>query len=174
MKLNVVERSILANLNRVRASLTSDDDEKRHFESAAEAFEGGFEREYAEYLKVGADDDTLSEDDCKEVVEILEMYDYIRIQHESLKGNRDPNDFVFPGFDSHRNLEGRMRAYCVFLRKNEVHPDIPLESHNFNSHASMLDAYRRMLEVYRATRTSPKYDLTLDQIDQILDARYLR
>lgn len=130
------------------------------------ALEEGYALQYSwmtEYLY-----DELSEDDCREVINILDMYRVITFGLTKLPENdeiRNHHLAKFPGFDG--NNETHQMAYARYFiidldRFSELRQD---EYPYFNSHCPMLDTYRRMLERWETLRD--KFKLSREDIASI-------
>lgn len=115
--------------------------------------------------------DELSEDECREVIDILDMYRAITFGLNKLKDDDELHNHhlaKFSGFDG--NNESRQMAYTRYFivdldRFSELkHSDYP----NFNSHCPMLDTYRRMLQKWKPL--SNKFELSRNEITTVLGA----
>jgi uncharacterized protein len=116
-------------------------------------------------------DDELSEADCREVLEILDMF---RAIHYGL-ADLDPNDALqkhgnakFSGFDG--NHEGKQMAYAHYFivdlgRFSELKTS---EYPGFNSHWPTLETYRSMLVVWKEISTPSRFKLSRGQLQTIL------
>jgi uncharacterized protein YfbU (UPF0304 family) len=115
--------------------------------------------------------DELSEADCREVLDILDMYRAITFALEGINKDdelRKHHLAKFPGFDG--NNETHHMAYARYFivdlnRFSELRQD---EYPYFNSHCPMLDIYRAMLDRWRPIKD--KFKLSRDQIAAILGA----
>jgi uncharacterized protein len=113
--------------------------------------------------------DGLSEDECKEVLDIMDMYQSINFSWSRLNPDKEkPEEIRFKGFDG--NNEGALRNYVEYfiieldryeeLKHGQSHP-------RFNSHTIMLPQYKKQLEIWKAFN----FDLTAEQISLILDLK---
>jgi len=115
--------------------------------------------------------DELSEQDCREVLDILDMYSAITHSVESLPADdelRKHHLAKFPGFDG--NNETHHMAYARYFivdldRYSELRQD---DYPYFNSHCPMLGRYREMLDRWRPLK--PAFKLSRDQLATILGA----
>lgn len=117
--------------------------------------------------------------EVKEVVDILEMWEFIEEGHEALgppdrkRVETEAKPFgshvKFTGFDG--NYEGRWMSIACFL-VDDMKRFSRFKGRDMNSHGSPpLDAYRRMLAVWEPIRaTLDGKPLTADQIIQLLNA----
>lgn len=178
MALTVTERRILANQYRILAALTKNDHERTSYEEKVEALESGYE------LHFGDDnfsDEVMTEAACKEVLNILSMYEDLFFSFRRLtdKSGIDATDVVFSGFDG--NNETTEMGYAQFFcerfdggrRFKEMRAAAGFE---FNSHAVRLPRYRAMLREHKAVREGNRsvgnYEpLTNPEIQRILAAR---
>lgn len=116
--------------------------------------------------------DEMSEDETKEVLDILEMHRAITWSVADFSKNTDiSSKYFFRGFDG--NEESAQLSYCHYfivnldryqeLIQNKEYPD-------FNSHCTMLPKYRRMLAVWKAEKEPYDLKLSLAQIEKIWSA----
>ena len=132
------------------------------------AIEGGYSLHYSDLSESFSPE--LSLDDCREVLDILDMYRAINYSHERLGENSPFNEdqIKFPGFDG--NNESRQHSYIRYfildlgrfdeLRGERKFPD-------FNSHRKMLPQYRGMLEVWKGRDAKDPY-LNAESIQELL------
>ena len=113
--------------------------------------------------------DELSEEQCKEVLDILDMYRAITFGLRDLDDGdalRGHHRAKFIGFDG--NNEGQLMAYVryfiVDLDRYEELKEGKLPS--FNSHTPMLSTYRSMLKSWKSN--AKKFELSRDDIAAIL------
>ena len=175
MKLSRVERCLLANQYRILELL--DKHERDGYAIRREALEQGYELEFAGVFSQ-IHTDVLSEDDCREVMDILDMYTHLRRSFDAL-GPSDrlgisEGDLRFPGFDG--NHEGFHLAYARHLGKTDRWSNLlGDEGNDLNSHVPTLEMYRRMLDVYRGLESRSARleikDLANDEIMRIVAAR---
>ena len=133
--------------------------------------EGGYELHYSE-LNVATTERKLSEEACGEVMDILDMYRALNDSFNRLKDKEgiEKSRIQFDGFDGN-NPTGRL-DYARFLVLTQGRWQEVLEGRSgfdLNSHSSVIEMYRRMLDVWNDL--GKKFDLTRDEIKQILDAR---
>ena len=94
----------------------------------------------------------LIEDECREVIDIMEMYHAMQESNKMLsedeRKNVDQRRLEFLGFDI--ATEAQLVNYVRFLVDSEgLYPQFEKGDHHFNSHVPMLDKYRRMLTTWR-------------------------
>ncbi len=115
--------------------------------------------------------DGLSSEECKEVLDILDMYSCIKRCYENLedKTGIDERKTVFNGFDG--NNETAQMSYARYfmhdldryneLQKEGPHPD-------YNTHFPTLERYRRKL--ITLSSFEDKYNMTKDELIQLLES----
>lgn len=141
-------------------------DEANYYSKNRKALEYGFELHYS-WLTENLSDG-LTPEECKEVLDILDMYRSITfswLNHNS--GVELPNNIKFKGFDG--NNESALRNYVqYFIIDLERFEELKYSQSfpSFNRHIRMLEQYRRQLKVWR----NFDFDLTREQIALILEA----
>lgn len=188
--MRTIDRQVLSLLHRILARVLPadandvDGDLEYQLERAM-ILEEGFAGEYG--LEVAGLRTELSKRDCDRVSDILQMFRIITFSIEHLGKDGTSVDeklafqLKFQGFDHNDSLEGHMATYVEYQmrddRWSELKPQVE-RSDDGNSHARMLDTYMRMLAEYRRvidsrTRGFDRFDylLTLDELQQIADAR---
>lgn len=141
-------------------------EEADYYARNRKALENGYELHYS-WLTENISDG-LSEEECKEVLDILDMYRSITFSWQRLhEGEELPEKLKFRGFDGNNEtaLMGYVQYFVIDLERfdeltyGKEHP-------YFNSHCTMLDKYRRMLSVWKQY----DFDLTEDQIASVMEA----
>ena len=168
MKLTRIERLVLANQYKILEALYPE--EADYYKEAREIVEHGFELQYSWISENVYDDkDTLSSEECKEVIDILEMFDNLRYSYEQLKDKDgiEEHSIKFQGFDGNDNLEGKYMSYARFFCESGGGRFEKISKGDFyNSHSLSLDMYRRMLGEYR--KSKKKSELTKEEILNII------
>lgn len=152
--LNVKERLNYYLLLQILRKL-SDDTETVYFDKQIEVLTNGYALHYDELFGLICGDE-VSVTECKEVLDILEMYSSIIRSYNKL--NKSAFDYAciaFPGFDG--NTETKQLAYANFFiytlnRYEEIQTN--LRSGDLNSHESFLDIYRAMLAKWNEMKDS--------------------
>lgn len=167
MELSKKER--LAFIYQLRALEALYPDEAAEMANHRTALENGYALHYdwmTEQLSDG-----LSEEECREVLDVLDMYRAITFSLSKLVDDdplRSHHSAKFRGFDG--NNEGSRRSYVRYfiidLERYEELKDGDYPS--FNSHTPMIDRYKRMLEAWRPYRSN--FELSRPQISSILEA----
>ncbi|CAH8216329.1 MULTISPECIES: YfbU family protein [Vibrio] len=113
----------------------------------------------------------LTEAECREVIDILEMYHAMQESHKMLADcdgkEVDQRRLQFLGFDIAR--EAQLVHYVRFLVDSEgLYKQFDKADHHFNSQMPMLDKYRRMLTTWR--NCPRQYHLSAAEFKQIFNA----
>jgi uncharacterized protein YfbU (UPF0304 family) len=188
--IRIIDRQVLSLLHRILARVLPEDandvDGDLEYQlERAKILEEGFAGEY--WLEVAGFSTELSKRDCGRVSDILQMFRIITFSIDHLEKDGTPVDeklafwLEFQGFDHNDALEGHMATYVEYQmrddRWSELKPQVERNDRG-NSHGRMLDTYMRMLTEYRRVmdgrqRGFDRYDylLTLDELQQIADAR---
>lgn len=160
------DRLIIANQLKVLEKLYPD--EAKDYSLHRKAIEDGYKLHYS-WLTDRLYDE-MSEEDCKEVLDILEMYRAITFSYQRAKDKEglDESEIKFHGFDG--NEECKQFGYAMYfiidlgrydeLRGKAEYPD--LNSHGFIT----LSQYRKMLKIWKSYKD--KHLLTIAQIKELL------
>lgn len=172
MKLSKVERWLLSQQLMILEYVAEAAGDKEGLEGATlarEAIESGWEAEYDQYTSYL--DGGLSEEGCREVVQVLDMYRALTFGYDELKDKAgiEQSDVTFIGFDGNNETPQMAYARYVCERKGLFTEHEAARKVGFNSHYPVLDSYRRMLSKWREFGES--HDLTSDQIKAIVEAR---
>ncbi len=169
LKLSRVERWILSNQYRILETLYPGD--AKHFAHQREALESGYALEYEWMAQhIYEEKDTLSVEDCREVIQVLDMFTALQRSYAALddKASLKESDVMLRGWDG--NNETAHMAYArhccemdggrfTDLKRNET----------FNSHMPSVARYHAMLGVWKVF--DRPHELTREQMAQILSAR---
>jgi uncharacterized protein YfbU (UPF0304 family) len=173
MQLSLETRWILTNQYRLLERLDPDaGDECRQ---AIRILEHGYELEYSALTESFLD--PMSEDECLEVYDILDMHRQLCVSYDNLadKSGLDENAISFRGFDG--NNETTAFVYARFLIGDlGKWTELAGAGDHLNSHAPVIDGYRRMLEVWRQLRagrdTLGRSPLTAEEMKRISQAAW--
>ena len=115
--------------------------------------------------------DEMSEEDCQEVLNILDMYRAITFSLQKIDGCDDLEDHrlaKFKGFDG--NNEGQRMDYVrYFIVELERYDELKQgKLPTFNSHTRMLPTYQKMLERWGEVERS--FEMSREQIAFVLGA----
>jgi uncharacterized protein YfbU (UPF0304 family) len=166
MKLTRVERWMLANQCRILEALNPE--EADVWAGRREALENGYELDYEWIAQdVYKDDDTLTADECREVITILEMHRHMKWSFAKLpdKTRTTARLVAFGGFDG--NNETKQMVYAKYLRDQGKWKELELGD-DFNSHQPMLETSRLMVNAWEAS--ADKHNLSADDLDRIATA----
>lgn len=168
MDISNVQRLILSNQYKIMTFLDPDNAERyRRYQTIIERGFGlqmnELERDFTE----------LSEETCRTIINIMEMYHALQISNINLrdylkeKADIDERRLNFLGFDA--ATESRYLSYVRFLVNTEGrYTHFDSGSHGFNSQTPMWDKYQRMLAIWQACPR--QYHLCAVEIVQILNA----
>ena len=164
MKLTKLERWMLSNQYLTLEKV--DPDNAENYAYARTAIENGYEREY-DLLIPHIFDETVSEDDCPEVRDTLEMFSRLQRSYADLedKSGIDRDELEFPGYDGN-NETGHM-AYARYVCDApgmQNYEDLR-HGQGFNSHMESRSRYGGMLRVWREMKG--KYPLDKDTIGRV-------
>lgn len=168
MKLSKVERLMLVNQYLILEKLYPD--EQEFYANNRKAVEEGFELHYSD-LFTGFSDETLTEEECREVLDILSMFRSITFSYEGLEDKEGIKEYYikFDGFDLNDEYEGRRVIYARYFI-NDLDRFEELKYGNkyadCNSHSLRMDRYRQMLS--RWNMMDNKYELSKNDIIKII------
>lgn len=168
MEMTNAQRLILSNQYYIMSKLAPENADK--YRRLQMIIERGYCLQMRELNK---DFGEVSEDECKQVLEIMEMYHALQesfnLEDCRCDGAKDIDQrrLQFLGFDI--ITEAKLVNYVRFLTNDEgLYPQFPKNEHQFNSHVPMLDKYLRMLTIWRACPRH--YHLSCSEIQQIITA----
>lgn len=167
MKLSKKERLSFIYQLRILEALYPE--EADHYAKSRTALEEGYSLHYAWLVDHLYDD--LTEEQCREVLSILDMYRAITFSLAKLEKSDALNSHhlaKFVGFDG--NNETHLMSYARYFivdldRFSELKYD---EYPYFNSHCPMLGTYRKMLELWSSVGKG--YELSREQLAVLLGA----
>ena len=170
MKLTKQERIGLIHQHRIIQRLYPD--EVTDNENAIEILINGYEYLYDElYGCVYDGEDTMSEEECKEVWDTLSMFESIdRTIKDMGAKHYDGMGTKFFGYDG--NNEGKFLGFAEFtVTKWRRFSHLPLEKDNyFNSHTPARNTYGNMLSVWKKIDVAERYPMSQENLDKVLDA----
>lgn len=113
----------------------------------------------------------LNNDQCREIIEIMEMYHAMQESNKILNDNErqqvDQRRLEFLGFDL--ATEAQQVHYVRFLTSSEgLYSQFDQQQHHFNSQIPMLAKYRRMLSTWK--NCPRQYHLSAAEFKQIFSA----
>lgn len=167
MDLSEKDRLVIANQLKILEKLYPE--EADYYARHRKAVEEGYKLHYRWLTENFFEE--MSEEECREVLDILTMYRVITFSQQQLpEGSGISKDDVrFPGFDG--NNEIKQYSYTQYFvinldRYSELLGDV--EYPDFNSHTEMLPTYRRMLRAWK--ELPDQHELSAEQIKHILEA----
>lgn len=134
-----IERIILLNQFRILNSISNTGE----FDRQVEILEEGYEREYDEVL---CQYNPLSKEDCKFVVDVLQMYRCIYDYKKHHPSDKDVADHPYSTYRGFQRAE--LSKYAAFLRKREEFPESLNEWDGKNPHWNMEIHYEPMVEAF--------------------------
>jgi uncharacterized protein YfbU (UPF0304 family) len=168
VKLSRTERWILSNQFYILEKLSSDPNDAEFYKRAQNVINNGYELHYGWISQHIYDEPhIMSEEECKEVIDILTMFDALKQSYNGLTDKTSINEhrMKFQGFSG--NDETKQMGYARFFCIEDDHPRFAdlNQGDNFNSHFPALERYRRMLTEWEIS--SDKYSLTKEDIIRI-------
>lgn len=170
MELTRKDRLFLVNQYKILEKL--DPELSDYYSKTIEILENGYEYLYdfgIEHIHDGSD--VMSEAECKEVWETMDMFDSIdRSLQDIPEADIDRTFASFKGYDGNR--EGKFLGFSEFTvnrDKRFTYLKLPKENY-FNSHMPMRDIYARMLAEWRKIPPAQRYQMRKEKITSILDA----
>lgn len=164
MEMTNAQRLILSNQYKMMTLLDPDNAER--YRRLQTIIERGYGLQMRE---LDHDFGELSEETCRTVIDILEMYHALAVSRGNLNTPQDIDErrVTFLGFDV--ATEARLLAYVRFLVNVEGrYTDFDAGTHGFNSQTPMWDKYQRMLNAWHACPR--QYHLSSNEINQIINA----
>ena len=175
MSLSLKDRWILSNQLRILEHLIGGD-EAGALAYSREAIENGYEMEYdwgIEYIYK----DTMSEPECKEVLDILEMFEWLESSYDALPDKTGveawEGEVEFHGWDG--NNEGRQLGYARHFCEGRHRYERLGHRAYMNSHMPTLERSRAMLKEfqpmwYEKVHGTYQYDLSKEELIKVLNA----
>ena len=159
MELTKKERVIISNQLKILEKLYPD--EADEYANRRKAIDQGFKIYY-----IDIDDQELSIEACREVMDILNMYRAIINSYKKImdKKELDYDSIKFSGFDG--NNETKQFSFTRYLIHDLGYYQDLLTSPDLNSHWPIIDRYRRMLEIWKSY--PDQESLTKAQIKELL------
>ncbi|MGF1755790.1 YfbU family protein [Vibrio makurazakiensis] len=166
MEMTNAQRLILSNQYHLMSQMDPENSDK--YQRLQTIVERGYELQMKELNKEFG---CLSEAECREVIDIMEMYHAMQESNKMLadseRNDVDQRRLQFLGFDI--ASEGQAVNYVRFLVDSEsLYPQFDKADHHFNSQMPMLDKYRRMLTTWR--NCPRQYHLCATELSQVFNA----
>lgn len=167
MELTKKERLSLINQYRILEQL--DAKSADHYHRLITILKNGYELHYSDLDNFIAE--PMSEEQCREVLDVLSMFEALQDAYKKLKGKDkdgiDKNRIVFAGYDG--NNESELMGYVAYLVEQDNRFTHIVKRGKYNSHLPAAARYREMLERFRPIRAQNELDyLTREQIIEII------
>lgn len=158
------DRLILLNQYRILARLCPQ--EATRWLRCANVLERGFTASYCDLFE--SLQEPLSRKMCDYVLAVLSLYSALQESYAKMpnKGDIDPKELRFPGFDG--NSQPELLGFARHLRSRGRFEKLDTVMPDWNSHHDYQTEYRRMISTWRRYRSSSA--LSLRQIRGILSA----
>jgi uncharacterized protein YfbU (UPF0304 family) len=157
-------------LNQFKILRHVDPKDGKYYEHSQHVLERGYEIEYEWIAQdVYADDDTLPVSETAEALDILEMYAHMQQSFDDLEDTSeiDARRISFPGWDG--NHQPKLVGFCRYFHHVRGRYQFLRRPADWDSRFPVMDAYRRMLEVWRPIRQK-----RASEVDQNLTNREIR
>lgn len=167
MKLTKEARLSLLNQYRILERLDSESAD--HYRKLIAILENGYELHYGELDQAIVE--PMDEEQCREVLDVLSMFEALGSSYKKLKGEEkngiDKHRVEFAGYDG--NNETELMGYVAFTVEQLKTFTHVVKRGKYNSHFPAADRYREMLERFRRIRAGNDSDyLTREQILEII------
>ncbi|EOC0415616.1 YfbU family protein [Cronobacter malonaticus] len=164
MEMTHAQRLILSNQYKMMSLLDPENGER--YRRLQTIIERGYGLQMRE---LDRDFGELSEETCRTVIDIMEMYHALQVSRSNMKDGHtiDERRVTFLGFDA--ATEARFLGYVRFLVNTEGrYTHFDAGTHGFNAQTPMWEKYQRMLKVWQACPR--QYHLCANEIMQIINA----
>ncbi|MEZ8223321.1 hypothetical protein CWO07_04195 [Vibrio splendidus] len=166
MEMTNAQRLILSNQYYLMSQMDPENSAK--YQRLQTVVERGYE---LQMLELNKEFGCLTEAECREVIDIMEMYHAMQESNKMLaeqeRAEVDQRRLQFLGFDI--ASEAQSVHYVRFLVDSEgLYPQFDKADHHFNSQMPMLEKYRRMLTTWR--NCPRQYHLCATELSQIFSA----
>ena len=180
LELTLKERLTLANQYEILAKLSDDKYDTDYYNNLSKILIKGFSRNYYELISE-FDKDGLSQEECKFVVDVLNLYSEFRFswrESKEVRDNLEESKTLFKGFDLNEN--SNLLGYYEYLVKDAgLWPEIKDlmkegKIKDFNSHGNFpyINKLKEMLKKWEEVKIKKGEDdesgmLTLEEINYI-------
>ncbi|MBD1556534.1 YfbU family protein [Vibrio sp. S9_S30] len=166
MEMTNAQRLILSNQYYLMSQM--DPQNAKKYQRLQTIVERGYE---LQMLELNKDYGCLNETQCREILDIMEMYHAMQESNKMLdhdeRENVDQRRLNFLGFDI--ASEAQLVHYVRFLVDSEgLYTQFDKGDHHFNAQMPMLEKYRRMLASWK--RCPRQYHLSAAEFHQIFNA----
>ncbi|PGA40090.1 YfbU family protein [Bacillus toyonensis] len=179
------ERLILANQYDILARLAEDEYEKKEFKNLRDIFTSGYTKYYS--LATEHFSDEVNQEECKFVVDVLDLYRDLYYSREHSKEAQDTieeKDVLFKGFDLNDEFECKYLSFYKFLVKRlgryeeikELIESGKIEDYNSHGFGPSMQKLTAMIakrnEILNRNEFGRPDDLTTEEIIEILNVEY--
>jgi uncharacterized protein len=164
MELTLKERLLLANQYLILEKLYPNEADR--YAQFRKALQNGYVQAYGELTQWFSEDE-LSTEECRKVMDILDMYRVMRAAHARLSDRAaiTEHDVTFPGFDG--NNESKHFSYAKYLIEDCGRWE-EFKGCDLNTHSEMMPVYDRMLAAWNQSKD--QVELTREDVLRILNA----
>lgn len=164
MELSKKDRWLLSNQYHILEKL--DTGNLAYYSKCREVVENGYELDYG--WITGHIVDPIAPEACREVVDILEMYDFLQRSYDRLEDKEGIEEWMieFQGFDG--NNEPELIGYAEFIMEKNGQFQSVRHNEDLNSHMPSISRYRDMLQKWKASPN--KHNLSKTEIIRITSA----
>lgn len=171
MDLTRVERLMISNQFKILEGLYPED--KEYYELHRKAIDEGYKLHYDDVFE-SLSLDELTEQECREVLDIFNMYRALTFSYEKLedKSGVEKESIKFRGFDGNDEEEIKRLIYTrYFINDLDRFEELKYDNDrpDFNSHWPMLEKYRSMLSSW--FKINKKFELSREEIIRIVDLK---
>ncbi|WP_130830867.1 YfbU family protein [[Erwinia] mediterraneensis] len=163
MEMTPAQRLILSNQYKIMAMLEPEN--AAHYQRCQTIIERGYGLQLRELTHEFSE---LSEETCRTLNQILEMYHALHVSWSNLKtpGDLTLRHLTFHGFDA--TSEADYLGYVRFIIYREGrYTQFDSGTHGFNAQTPMWEKYQRMLSVWQ--NCPRQYHLSANEIAQIIN-----
>jgi hypothetical protein len=169
IKLDIKERLQLSFQLKILEKLYPEEEE--YYANHRKAIEDGYELHYswiAENISEG-----LSTEECKEVLDILDMYMAMYISFLALKNPQklSIDSIIFPGFDGNNETMRMLYTKYIIEELNRFEEIQKLTKGEYNSHTEMIPTYKNMLEKWNQFPFEESHSLNEEQLLDLINTR---
>ena len=167
MNLDLKDRLIIANQFKILEKLYPEDAD--YYSRHRKALENGYQLHYKWLVENFYEE--MSEAECKEVLDILEMYRAITFSSKKINDLTGIDDhwLRFKGFDgTHESKQYSYAQYFIVDLGRYEELKYGSEYPGLNSHGATLEKYRRMLQCWKGRERS--YELSKDELIGLLSS----
>ncbi|MEY3423269.1 MAG: hypothetical protein RIR48_3599 [Bacteroidota bacterium] len=140
------------------------------YDTYVKALESGFEYHYRDIFSQ-IDNDVLTSQQCKEIIDILNMYRALYFGYKRFKDEINDSELEekskFQGFDG--NYEIKELSYVeYFVDDLKRFQEIKEYRNGYNSHKELLKDYKGMLKIFLNLTSEQKIKLSKEKLLEIL------